>query len=171
MGLTEKLDALGIALPALAGPFGAYVPAKRIGELIYVAGQLPMKDGKLLASGQVPQRCSIAGAQAGARQCVINGLAAAASLEGGLDQIDGVVRVGVFVNSMPDFTQQPLVANAASELLIDLFGDAGRHVRAAVGAAALPLDAAVEVELVFHASPDPIARHPAQRIRERRGER
>ncbi|WP_428936946.1 RidA family protein [Fontivita pretiosa] len=149
MDLREKLRSLGISLPAVSGPFGAYLPAKRVADLIYVAGQLPVKEGKLLASGQVPSRCDIERAKLGARQCVINALAAVAALPGGMEQLAGVVRVGVYVSSDPDFTQQPQIANAASELLLELFGDPGRHVRAAIGVNTLPLDASVEVELVF----------------------
>jgi len=114
-----------------------------------VAGQLPMKEGKLLAVGQVPSRCSIEQAKAAARQCVINALAAIKAIEGTLDHIRGVVRVGAFVNSDATFTQQPQVANGASEFLLELLGDAGRHARAAVGVNTLPLDAAVEVEFIF----------------------
>lgn len=147
--LSDKLRSMGIALPTPAGPFGAYVPARRVGELIYVSGQLPTKDGKLIATGAVPSRCSLEEAQLAARQCAINALAAAASLEGGIDAITGVLRLGVFVNSDPGFTDQPKVANGASNLLLELFGDAGRHVRAAVGASALPLGAAVELEAIF----------------------
>ena len=149
MKLQEKLDSLGIVLPSVPGPFGAYVPAKRSGNLIFVAGQLPMKEGKLLAIGQVPSRCSVEQAKTAARQCVINALAAIKAIEGSLDIIRGVVRVGAFVNSDTNFTQQPQVANGASEFLLELFGDAGRHARAAVGVNTLPLDAAVEVEFIF----------------------
>ncbi|MDB5174961.1 MAG: Endoribonuclease [Phycisphaerales bacterium] len=149
MGIQDKLNAAGITLPAVPGPFGAYVPAKRIGNLVYVAGQLPMKEGKLMAVGQVPSRCPIEQAKSAARQCVINALAAVKAVEGRIDHIVGVVRVGAFVNSDGSFTEQPKVANGASEFLIDLFGDAGKHVRAAVGVNTLPLDAAVEVEFIF----------------------
>ena len=145
--MTEALKQLQI--PALAGPFGAYVPAKRLGDLIFVAGQLPMKDGILLAAGAVPSRCSIEQARTAARQCVINGLAAAATVVE-LQQIKGVGRVGVFVNSEVGFIEQPKVANAASEFLIELFGESGRHARAAVGVNTLPLGAAVEIEFLFH---------------------
>ena len=147
--LTAKLAALGLAVPPVPGPFGAYVPAKRSGHLVFVAGQLPMKDGKLLATGQVPSKCSVEAAKAAARQCVVNALAAVQSAGVSLDQVVGVVRVGVFVSSDAAFTQQPLVANGASEFLIELLGDAGRHARAAVGVNTLPLDASVEVEFVF----------------------
>ncbi len=102
-----------------------------------------------MATGQVPSRCSIDNAKLAARQCVINALAAVKGLSGGIGQVKGVARVGAFINSDPTFTQQPQVANGASELLLELFGDAGRHVRAAVGVNTLPLDAAVEIEFVF----------------------
>ena len=149
MSVQEKLASLGITVPTVPGPFGAYVPAKRTGNLVFVAGQLPMKDGKLVAAGQVPSRCPVDDAKAAARQCVVNALAAVRTVEPDLGRIAGVVRVGVFVNSDPTFTEQPKVANGASEFLIELFGDAGKHARAAVGVSALPLDAAVEVEFVF----------------------
>ena len=147
--LTDKLKSLGIELPAVSGPFGAYIPVKRFGNLLYVAGQLPMKDGKLLATGQVPSRCSIEQAKLAARQCVINALGAIKAIEGSIDKLTGCLRVGAFVNSDSNFTQQPQVANGASELLLELFGDAGKHVRAAVGVNTLPLDASVEVEFIF----------------------
>ncbi len=149
MTITQKLAELGITLPAVPGPFGTYVPAKRCGSLVYVAGQLPMKDGAMLAEGRVPMACGIEQARACARQCVVNALAAVQTLPGGVDQLAGVLRVGVFVASDPVFHQQPTVANAASELLAEIFGDAGRHVRAAVGVAALPLNAPVEIEFTF----------------------
>jgi enamine deaminase RidA (YjgF/YER057c/UK114 family) len=147
--LETRLASLGIAVPTVPGPFGAYVPARRVGNLVFVAGQLPMKDGKLVASGQVPSRCSVEDAKAAARQCVVNAVAAVRTVEPDLGRVAGVVRVGVFVNSDPTFTEQPKVANGASEFLIELLGDAGKHARAAVGVSALPLDAAVEVEFVF----------------------
>ena len=152
MPLSDKLLSLGITLPAVPGPFGAYIPARRVGNLVYISGQLPMKDGKLLATGQVPSRCSVDAAKAAARQCVINAFAAVQTVEMNLDHIIGVVRVGVFVSSDAAFTQQPAVANGASELLVELFGESGRHARAAVGVNTLPLDAAIEVEFIFEVS-------------------
>lgn len=146
--IKQRLQQMQIHIPQVPGPFGAYVPAKRSGNLIYIAGQLPMKEGKLVAIGQVPSRCTIDDAKSAARQCVINGLAAAQTVTD-LDNICGVVRVGVFVSSDAAFTQQPLIANGASEFLKEIFGDAGQHARAAVGVAALPLDAAVEIEFIF----------------------
>ena len=150
MNLSDKLQELNITIPPAGPSFGAYAPVKRVGDLVYVAGQLPMKDGKLLATGQVPSRASVEQAKDAARQCVLNALSAVRAYLGTLDLLKGVVHVGVFVSSDTSFTQQPQVANAASELLVELFGDAGRHVRAAVGVNTLPLDAAVEVEFIFH---------------------
>jgi enamine deaminase RidA (YjgF/YER057c/UK114 family) len=150
LSVRKKLEELGIVLPKLSGPFGAYVPAQAVGELVYVAGQLPMRDGQLIAVGTAPSHCAVEAAKAGARQCAINALAAVASLGGDvLDRLAGVVRVGAFVASDPGFTQQPAVANGASELLVDIFGEAGKHARLAVGVMALPLDSAVEVEVLF----------------------
>ncbi len=146
---TDRLKELSIVLPPQTGSFGAYVPVKRSGSLLFVSGQLPMKDGKLLATGQVPSRTDLETARQAARQCVINALAAVAGAEGSVDIITGVVRIGVFVSSDTAFTQQPQVANGASELLLEIFGETGKHARAAVGVNTLPLDAAVEVEFVF----------------------
>lgn len=149
MSLTQKLSDLKITLPPVSGPFGAYVPVKRVGQLLYVAGTLPMLDGKMMVTGPVPTRTSIDAAKAAARQCVINALGAVKAVHGSLDDIAGVVRVGAFVASHESFTGQPQVANGASELLLELFGDSGKHVRAAVGTNVLPLDASVEVEFIF----------------------
>jgi enamine deaminase RidA (YjgF/YER057c/UK114 family) len=148
MSIKQKLAELQITLPNVSGPFGAYVPAKKVGNLVYVAGQLPMREGKSIAIGQVPGKCSIEAAKAASRQCVINALAAAATVTP-LDQISGVLRVGAFVSSDTSFTAQPQVANGASEFLLELFGEAGKHVRAAVGVNTLPLDASVEIEFIF----------------------
>jgi enamine deaminase RidA (YjgF/YER057c/UK114 family) len=152
MNVTDKLKSLSITLPPVSGPFGAYVPARRVGNLIYIAGQLPNKDGKLMAVGQVPSRCSLEDARAAARQCAINAIAAVQILPGGVDSIAGVVRVGAFINSDSTFTEQPKVADAASELLKQIFGDAGQHARAAVGVNTLPRDASVEIEVIFEAT-------------------
>jgi len=151
MALTDQLRSAGIVLPPVSGPFGAYVPAKRVGNLIYVAGQIPMKDGKIMAVGQVPSRRSIEDASAAARQCAINALAALQMIDGGIDILTGVARVGVFVSSDASFTDQPRIANAASEFFMEVFGDAGKHARAAVGVNTLPRDASVEVEVIFEA--------------------
>ncbi len=149
MPLTDQLRAANIVLPPVNGPFGAYVPAKRVGNLIYVAGQLPMKDGALMATGQVPSRRSVDDAVAAARQCAINALSAVQMLDGGVDQVIGVVRVGVFVSSDATFIDQPKIANGASEFFMEVMGDAGKHARSAVGVNTLPRDASVEVEVIF----------------------
>jgi enamine deaminase RidA (YjgF/YER057c/UK114 family) len=145
----ERLNALGLKLPDVVAPVAAYVPAVRTGAYVYTAGQLPLVDGKLTATGKVGAEVGAEQAKDLARTCVLNALAAAASVNGGdLAAIRQVVKVTGFVASAPDFTGQPLVVNGASELLLDVFGDAGRHARSAVGVAALPLDAPVEVELI-----------------------
>ena len=144
--LQRSLERLGLTLPPVSKPVASYIPAKKTGSLIYVSGQLPMKDGKLMCTGPAPSQVSLEDAQAAARQCVLNGIAAAMSV----GQVRGVVRVGVFVQSDDGFSEQPKVANGASDLLMELLGDDGRHARAAVGTNALPLNATVEVEFVFH---------------------
>src|SRR5688500_18573277 len=144
--LQRSLERLGLVLPPTPKPVASYIPARKVGNLIYVSGQLPMKDGKLMVTGPVPSKVSIEDAAAGARQCVLNGIAAAMSV----GEVRGVVRVGAFVQSDDGFDGQPKVANGASDLLLELLGDAGRHARAAVGTNALPLDASVEVEFLFH---------------------
>ena len=145
----SRLQSLGLTLPAPTAPVAAYIPTKRAGNLLFVSGQVPLRDGKLVAEGPVPSKVSVEAAKEAARQCVLNGLAAVKAAIGSLDRVKQVVRVGVFVCSDPGFTQQPQVANGASELLVQVFGEAGRHARAAVGSVALPLGAAVEVEFVL----------------------
>jgi enamine deaminase RidA (YjgF/YER057c/UK114 family) len=120
---------------------------------VYVSGQLPMVNGELPATGKVGAEVDVAQAKALARVCALNALAAAAAAAGGLDAITRIVKVTGFVASAPDFTDQPLVVNGASELLVEVFGDAGRHARSAVGVAALPRDTPVEVELIAEVAP------------------
>jgi enamine deaminase RidA (YjgF/YER057c/UK114 family) len=144
----ERLAGLGLQLPPVTAPLAAYVPAVRSGSLIYTAGQLPIVEGQLLATGKVGAEVGAAEAAALARTCALNALAAAASEAGGLSSIKRVVKLTGFVASAPDFTAQPQVVNGASELLLEVFGEAGRHARSAVGMAVLPLDAPVEVELI-----------------------
>ena len=145
---SERLAALEIDLPQVPSPVGSYVPAIRTGHYVYTSGQLPMRDGQLLCAGKVGADVSVKEASAGAAVAILNAVAAAASAAGGIDKISRVIRVGVFVQSAPGFTAQPTVANGASDLLVGIFGDAGKHARAAVGANELPLNAAVEVELL-----------------------
>lgn len=147
--ITARLQQLGLQLPQAPKPVAAYVPAVRTGNLIIVSGQIPFANGKLICTGPVPSVVSIDSARAAARQCVLNGLAVLADLlDGDLEQIQRIVRLGVFVCSDAGFGDQPKVANGASELLQDIFGEAGRHARAAVGSIALPLNATVEVEML-----------------------
>jgi enamine deaminase RidA (YjgF/YER057c/UK114 family) len=146
--VADRLTALGIVLPPAPKPVASYVPSVRSGGLVFVSGQLPFKDGQLLASGRVPSQVPLDAAREAARQCILNGLAVlAAELGGDLDRVRRIVRLGVFVCSDAGFADQPKVANGASDLLAEIFGERGRHARAAVGSIALPLGAAVEVEL------------------------
>jgi enamine deaminase RidA (YjgF/YER057c/UK114 family) len=150
MDIAKKLSELGWTLPAAPKPIAAYVPAVRSGNLLFISGQLPMRDGKLLAAGRVPSVVSIESAQAAAGQCAVNALAIlGAELEGDWAQFKRLVRVGVFVNCDVGFVDQAKVANGASELLQNILGEAGRHARAAVGVNALPLGAVVEAEFLF----------------------
>jgi len=144
----ERLAALGLTLPAVTKPLAAYVPAVVSGGFVYTSGQLPFVDGQLLATGKVGADVGVAEAAALARTCALNALAAAASAAGSLSAIRRIVKVTGFVSSAPDFTGQAQVVNGASELLIEVFGEAGRHARSAVGMAVLPLDTPVEVELI-----------------------
>src|SRR5215469_9538814 len=143
----ERLAALGLTLPPVVTPLAAYVPAVRSGNTVYTAGQLPMADGRLLSVGKVGAEVGAAEAAVLARTCALNALAAAASVAGGVSGISRIVKLTGFVASAPDFTGQPQVVNGASELLLEIFGEAGRHARSAVGVAVLPLNAPVEIEL------------------------
>jgi len=144
----ERLAELGLEIPQVPAPVAAYVPAVRSGNHILTSGQLPMRDGQLLRTGKVGGEVTQEEAVECARQCGLNALAAVSAELGSLNAIKRVVKVVAFVASTPDFTGQPLVANGVSELLGDVFGDAGRHARSAVGVPVLPLDAPVEVELM-----------------------
>ena len=147
--VADRLAELGLGLPPVAKPLAAYVPAVVSGNLVFTAGQLPMVEGALPATGKLGGSVSTEDGTAFARIAVLNALAAAESVIGSLDRVTRVVKVVVFVASTPDFTAQPAVANGASELLGQIFGDAGAHVRSAVGVSVLPIDAPVEVELVL----------------------
>ena len=147
MSATTRLKELGLELPAVVPPVAAYVPAVQTGSLVYTSGQLPMAGGAMAQTGLVGGPVTPEQAKDLARTCALNALAAIDALVG-LDSVTRVVKVVGFVASAPGFTGQPGVVNGASELLGEVFGDAGRHARSAVGVAALPLDAAVEVELI-----------------------
>lgn len=149
MSISERLTELGITLPAVAAPVAAYVPAVVHGGLVYTSGQLPFVDGALPDTGKVGAEVTPEDAKEYARLCGLNAIAAAAAAAGGVDRLVGVLRVGGFVASDPSFTGQPAVINGTSELLGEVFGDAGLHARAAVGVAVLPMDTPVEVEVTF----------------------
>lgn len=151
----ERLAALGLAVPEVAAPVAAYVPAVRSGDHVFTSGQLPVREGQLLVTGKVGGEVSEEEAVACARQCALNALAAVKSQVGDLARVRRVVKVVAFVASTPDFTGQPRVANGVSELLGEVFGEAGVHARSAVGVPVLPLDAPVEVELLVEVEPDP----------------
>lgn len=147
--IDDRLKALGIILPTPAAPAANYVPFMRTGALLFTAGQLPLADGKLTAQGLVGRDLDTAAAREAAKICAVNVLAQAKAALGDLGNIARVVKITVFVASTPDFTEQHLVANGASDLLAAVLADAGKHARSAVGVASLPLNAAVEVEAIF----------------------
>lgn len=148
MSTADRLAELGLTIPEVAAPVAAYVPAVLTGQYVYTAGQLPFVDGALSVTGKVGAAVDADTATAQARVAALNALAAVQSVAGSLDRVARVVKVTVFVASDPSFTGQPAIANGASTLVGEVFGDAGVHARSAVGVAVLPLDAPVEVELV-----------------------
>lgn len=145
--IVEKLAAMGLALPAVPAPVAAYVNCVRSGNLLFLSGGLPI-DGERKIIGRVPTDVSIEQAQEGARMIILNRLAVIKDAIGSLDKVRQIVSLGGFVNSEPDFYGHPQVVNGASELLVELFGDRGKHSRTALGAAALPLNVAVEINLI-----------------------
>lgn len=146
--VTAKIEGLGLSLPGVVPPAGAYIPALQQGDLVYTAGQLPMVEGQLPVTGRLGAEIDTETGYGLARTAALNGLAAIASVIGDLDRIVRVVKVTGFVASTPEFYQHPAVINGASDFLGEVFGDAGRHVRSAVGVAVLPLNSPVEVELI-----------------------
>jgi enamine deaminase RidA (YjgF/YER057c/UK114 family) len=148
MSAEDTLQSMGLTLPQPARPVASYVPAVRVGNLVYTSGQIPTRNGQLTHRGQVGLEVTEDDAYHEAQTCALNALAAIKALVGSLDAITQVVKVTGYVNSADGFTGQPTVVNGASDLLVKLFGDRGRHARSAVGVAELPLDAAVEVELI-----------------------
>jgi len=146
----EKLAALGLELPVAAAPVANYVGYTVSGKTVYVSGQLPFKDGKLLVTGRLGAGVPVEDGYAAGRQCGLNILAhLKAACGGDLDRVSRVLRLGGFVNSTPEFTDAPKCVNGASDLMVAVFGDAGRHARAAVGVASLPAGAAVEVDAII----------------------
>ncbi len=148
MGPEERLKELGIELPPVARPLASYVPVTIGGEFAFVAGQVPLEDGTPIATGRVGEAVSVEEAQALARRCALQALAALRDELGSLDQIRRILKVTVWVACAEGFTEHPKVANGASDLLVEVFGDAGKHARAAVGAPSLPLGVPVEVEVL-----------------------
>ena len=150
--IEEKLKSLNITLPTPPKPAGAYIPVVKSGNTVYVSGQIPIEDGKVTFKGKVPSVQSLEQAQKAARLCAINALAQLKSELGSLDKISKILRVSGFVNSESDFTEQPKVINAASDLLFEIFGEKGQHSRIAVGVASLPLGATVEIDMIVEIS-------------------
>ena len=152
MKIEEKIQSLGYALPPVPKPVAAYVPWVRTGSLVFTAGQIPLADGVLKYRGKVGGELTIEQGYEAARLCTLNALAAIKAAVGDLDRVSRIVKVVVFVNSAPGFTDQPKVANGASEFLANVFGEAGQHARSAVGVSDLPLGSACEVELIAEVS-------------------
>ncbi len=149
MSPEERLRSLGIELPPAPGPLGSYVPARRAGNLVFLSGMLPLVDGKLLAPGRVGGELTVEEAQREAQKAAINALSVLKAEVGELGKVRGCVKVTGYVASAEGFTEQPRVLNAVSDLMAEVFGQAGRHARAAVGVNVLPLNAPIEVEFVF----------------------
>lgn len=147
--IENRLAELGVSLPAAAAPAANYVPFMRSGSLIFTAGQLPLKDGKLAVSGLLGRDVDVTNGKEAAKLCAINILAQAKAALGDLEKIERIVKITVFVASSPDFTEQHLVANGASDFLVAVLGERGKHARSAVGTASLPLNAAVEIEAII----------------------
>jgi enamine deaminase RidA (YjgF/YER057c/UK114 family) len=145
--IEDRIHQLGLILPPAPSPVASYIPAKQTGNLVFTAGQLPVVSGELVSKGLLGQDVDVEEANRAAQVCTLNALAAIKGVIGDLDRIKQVVRVVGYVASIPTFTQQPAVVNGASELLLELFGEAGKHARSAVGMAVLPLNASVEIEL------------------------
>jgi enamine deaminase RidA (YjgF/YER057c/UK114 family) len=146
--IEEKLNKLGLKIPPAPKPLAAYIPATKVGNFVFTSGQVPVVDGEIIYTGKVGKDLTEDDARKAAELCLINCLSALKSIIGNLDNIKQIVKLTVFVNSANDFTAQPRVANGASELLEKIFGEIGKHVRSAVGVNALPLNSAVEIEMI-----------------------
>lgn len=146
--IDKKLEELGITLPQVPKPLAAYIPGVQSGNMIFTSGQLPMENGAVKYTGKVGGAVELPVAQAAAELAALNTIGVAASIAGSVNNIKRILKLTVFVNCVPEFTQHPEVANGASELMLKIFGEAGKHARAAVGVGSLPRDASVEVELI-----------------------
>jgi enamine deaminase RidA (YjgF/YER057c/UK114 family) len=145
----ERLKEMGIELPPAPNPLGSYIPAVRTGNLVFVSGMLPLKDGKLLHRGKVGSEVTVEEAREAARTAAVNALSVLKAHTGGLEKVRRCVKVSGYIASSPGFTEQPMVLNAASDLMAEVFGEAGRHARAAIGVPVLPMDSPVEIEFIF----------------------
>ena len=150
--IEDRLRELSIEIPIPPSPAGSYIPVVTTGNLAFVSGQIPMKDGKVIFEGKVPEKQSLDSARDAAKICIINGLAQLKANLGTLDKITKFIRISGFVNSSPDFIEQPKIINAASDLLVEIFGDAAKHSIIAVGVASLPLNSTVEIDMVVEFS-------------------
>ena len=150
--IEERLKELSIEIPIPPSPAGSYIPIVTTGNLAFVSGQIPMKEGKVVFEGKVPETQSVDSARDAAKICIINGLAQLKANLGSLDKITKFVRISGFVNSSPNFAEQPKVINAASDLLVEVFGDMAKHSRIAVGVASLPLNSTVEIDMIVEFS-------------------
>ena len=150
--IEEKLKELGIEIPTPPSPAGSYIPVVNTGNLAFVSGQIPIREGKVVFQGKVPENQSVDSAKDAAKICIINGLAQLKVNLGSLDKITKFVRISGFVNSNPNFAEQPKIINAASDLLVEIFGDMAKHSRIAVGVASLPLNSTVEIDMVVEFS-------------------
>ena len=150
--IEDRLRELSIEIPTPPNPAGSYIPVVTTGNLAFVSGQIPMKDGKVIVEGKVPEKQSLDSAREAEKICIINGLAQLKANLGSLDKITKFVRISGFVNSSQEFTEQPKVINAASDLLVEIFGDMAKHSRIAVGVANLPLNSTVEIDMIVEYS-------------------
>ena len=150
--IEDRLRELLIEIPTPPNPAGSYIPVVTTGNLAFVSGQIPMREGKVIFEGKVPNVQSLNSAREAAKICIINGLAQLKANLGSLDKITKFVRISGFVNSNPEFHEQPKVINAASDLLVEIFGDMAKHSRIAVGVASLPLNSTVEIDMVVEFS-------------------
>ncbi len=149
--IEQKIESLGIKLPTPPTPAGSYVPVVRTGNLLYISGQIPMEDGKMMFTGKVSDE-NLETAQKSARMCAINILAQLKRELGDLDNVSKIVRLSGFVNSVPEFSQHPKVINAASDLFFEIFGEKGKHSRIAIGVSSLPLDSMTEIDAIVEVS-------------------
>ena len=150
--ILHKLKEAGITLPNPPNPAGSYIPVVTTGNLAFVSGQIPIQDGKVKFTGKIPDEQTIENAQEAAKLCIINGLAQLNAFFGTLENITKIIRISGFVNSSPDFTDQPKIINAASDLLFKIFGDNGKHSRIAISAGSLPLNATIEIDMIVEFS-------------------